>query len=100
MAKREVVWTDKSQVQLQKILTYFTDRNKSNRYAKNLYKRFQNQLDKAAINPEIGIKTKVQNIRGLIIRDYILFYELSENKLMVLNVWDFRQNPDILSIRR
>ncbi len=100
MAKREVVWTDSSQIQLHKILTYFTDRNRSNHYSKKLYKAFKNQLAKAAINPEIGIKTKVQNIRGLIIRDYILFYELSENKLMVLKVWDSRQNPDILSIRR
>ena len=73
MVKREVVWTESSQIQLHKILRYFSDRNKSNRYSKKLYKAFKKQLGKAAINPEIGVKIKVENIRGLIVGDYILF---------------------------
>lgn len=100
MAKKEVVWTENSEIQLQEILTYFTDRNKSNSYSTKLYKKFQNQLEKAAINPEIGIKTKLKNIRGLIVDNYTLFYELFDDKIMVLKVWDCRQNPDKLIIRR
>ena len=98
MAKREVVWTKVSEIQLQEILEFFTQRNKSRQYSRKLYKRFRTELKTAAKNPDIGIKTKLDQIRGLIIEDYILFYEILEDRIMILKVWDCRQNPDKLDI--
>lgn len=100
MAGREVIWTKNSEIQLQEILEFFTKRNKSNLYSKKLYKKFRAELIAVSKNPESGIKTKLDDIRGLIIEDYILFYEILEDRIIVLKVWDCRQNPDNLNIPR
>ncbi len=100
MAKREVIWTKVSEIQLQAILEFFTKRNKSGLYSKKLYKKFKTEILIAAKNPEIGLKTKLDRIRGLIIEDYIIFYEILEDQIMILKVWDCRQNPDNLNIPR
>jgi len=100
MARREVIWTKISEIQLQEILEFFTNRNKSGEYSRKLYKKFKAELKAVSKNPELGIKTKLDLIRGLIIEDYIIFYEILEDRIIVLKVWDCRQNPDKLNIPR
>lgn len=99
MAKRSIVWTNVSEIQLKEILTFFTQRNKSGQYSRKLYKKFSAELKKAAKNPELGIKTKLIRIRGLIVEDYILFYEIFEDRILILKVWDCRQNPENLILQ-
>ena len=100
MAIKEVVWTRSSEIQLQEILEFFNVRNKNAQYSRKLYKKFQSELKIAAQNPEIGIKTKLNGIRGLVVGDYILFYEILENEILILKVWDCKQNPEKLNIAR
>jgi plasmid stabilization system protein ParE len=98
MAKRKVVWTISAEIQLQSILDFFNNRNKNANYSRRLYKNLIKVLRTVEKNPELGIKTKIENIRGLIIDDYILFYEISETMILVLKIWDSRQNPNKLDI--
>ena len=98
MAKREIIWTNISEIQLQEILEFFNNRNKSREYSKKLYLKFKTELKTVAENPEVGIKTRLDQIRGLIIEDYILFYEILEDRILILKIWDCRQNPDKLNI--
>ena len=98
MAKREVIWTKVSEIQLQQILEFFTTRNKSGLYSRKLYRKFKTEIKIAAKNPDVGIKTKLNQIRGLIIEDYIIFYEILEDRILILKVWDCKQNTDKLNI--
>jgi hypothetical protein len=98
MVKLEIIWTKNSELQLQEILEFFTERNKSGLYSRKLYKKFKTELLTVSKNPELGIKTKFDHIRGLIIEDYILFYEIVEDRILILKVWDCRLNPDKLII--
>ena len=100
MAKREVIWTRVSEIQLHEILEFFTQRNKSTQYSRKLYSKFKSELKTVAKNPDVGVKTKLNQIRGLIIEDYIVFYEILEERIIVLKVWDCKQNPDKLGIPR
>ncbi|MDA3905680.1 MAG: type II toxin-antitoxin system RelE/ParE family toxin [Bacteroidales bacterium] len=100
MAKREIIWTRISEIQIQEILEFFSKRNKSGEYSRKLYKKFKTELKTVAKRPELGIKTRLDQIRGLIIEDYIIFYEILEDSILILKVWDCRQNPDKLSIPR
>ncbi len=100
MARREIVWTRNSEIQLKLILEFFAKRNKSEDYSLKLYKKFKEELKTAAKKPEIGIKTKLDNIRGLVIGNYIIFYEILNDRILVLKVWDCRQNPNDLNIPR
>lgn len=99
MAGRKVVWTQIAETELQEILEFFLNRNRSNAYSLKLYRKFTAELKLVAKNPGIGIKTKLPSIRGLIIEDYIIFYEILTDKIMVLQLWDCRQNPDKFTIR-
>jgi plasmid stabilization system protein ParE len=99
MAKHKIVWSHRAEIKLFEILDYYLNRNKSNTYSKKLYKKFNKELSLLIKQPEIGIMTDMDNVRGLIVDEYILFYEVTSEMIVVHNVWDCRQNPDDLKIK-
>jgi plasmid stabilization system protein ParE len=96
MAKRRIVWSSIAENELEKILEFYQTRNKSNIYSQKLYKKIKSAIILAAQKPNIGSKTKLKNIRGLIIDNYFVFYEIGVNELIILKIWDCRQNPENL----
>jgi len=77
-------------------MEFYSKRNKSKIYSIKLYTRFKKELFTLSKQPEIGIKTEIASVRGLIVDNYILFYEFDKGKIHVLTLWDSRQNPDEL----
>jgi addiction module RelE/StbE family toxin len=98
MVKRKVIWSTLAKLETKEILEYFLHRNKSATYSRKLYQLFQSELRRLSMFPEAGLKTKLTNVRGLVVKDYILFYEVFDDRIVVLKVWDCRQNPDKLII--
>jgi hypothetical protein len=98
MVKRKIVWSHRANIKLFEILEYYAERNKSSTYSKELYKKFTKELSLLIKQPEIGIKTELDSVRGLIVGDFILFYELTSELILVHTLWDCRQNPDDLRI--
>jgi plasmid stabilization system protein ParE len=96
MAQRKLIWSKNAVVQLHEILMFYKQRNKSSSYSIKLYNRLNIELDKLLTHPELGVKTKFEKIRGLIVSNYILYYEISDQYITVLKVWDSRQNPNKL----
>ncbi len=47
----------------------------------------------------MGIKTEIDGVRGLIIENFIFFYEIDKTTIIVHYIWDSRQNPEDLKIR-
>ena len=47
----------------------------------------------------MGIKTDIKGVRGIIIENFVLFYEVDKGSIIVHYIWDSRQNPDELSIK-
>ena len=45
-----------------------------------------------------SVKTNFENVRGLVVGDYILFYEIEPKQINIITVWDSRQNPEDLKI--
>ena len=99
MGKRKIIWSSKANRKLLEILEYYAQRNKSKKYSIKLYNRFRSELLKLVKQPEIGIKTEIESVRGLIVADYILFYELDNERIIVHTLWDSRQNPEDLKIK-
>ncbi|WP_298139814.1 type II toxin-antitoxin system RelE/ParE family toxin [Flavobacterium sp.] len=98
MAKRVIVWTEAAKSELKYILEFYSFRNKSKTYSQNLHKKIQSELNLLMLQPEIGKKTDLINVRGLIIENHIIYYELNENHIIILSVWDARQNPNRLKL--
>jgi len=99
MAKRKIIWSNRAKIKLIKILEYYVERNKSKDYSIKLYQRINKELNILPKQPNIGIKTDIESVRGLIIDDYIIFYEYDNETITVHTIWDCRQNPDDLRIK-
>ena len=97
MVKRKIIWTLKAKNQLFSILEYFAKRNKSKTYSLKLHKKIKSEILITLKQPNIGKQTDVLNIRGLIIENYIVFYELLDTNIIILNIGDCRQNPENLN---
>ena len=99
MAKRKIVWSNCARIKLYKILKFYNIRNKSNSYSNKLYKRFTNELKLLQKHPDLGINTEIENVRGLIIGEYIIYYQIIDEMITVHSVRDCRQNPEDLKIK-
>jgi len=99
MVKLKIIWSHRANIKLYKILEFYIERNKSKTYSVKLYNKFNKELKLLHKHPEIGIKTELDAVRGLIVGDYILYYEIDNENIMVHTVWDCRQNPEDLIIK-
>ncbi|MCB0508493.1 MAG: type II toxin-antitoxin system RelE/ParE family toxin [Chitinophagales bacterium] len=91
---RIVIWSAPAQKDIKEITTYWNIRNKSNTYSHKLRSIIRDKLDIIKIFPFIGIQTDHQDARCFIISDYKLFYVIKDETIIVLRLWDTRQNPE------
>lgn len=98
MVKR-VIWSPRAQEERKEILDYWFKRNKSKTYSRKLNRLFKEAINLIIDYPEIGKRTDLENIRAKIIRDYIMFYEINDDELFILSIWDTRQNPENLELK-
>ena len=83
MVKRKIIWSHKAKIKLYEIIEYYAKRNKSKTYSAKLYKKFNKELKLLLKQPDLGIITEVESVRGLIVGDYILYYENTVDKIIV-----------------
>lgn len=93
---RQIIWTEDAQKDKRLIFSYWNKRNKSNVYSRNLNKQIIAILQVLREFPYIGRPTQKTNIRSKVVRDYLVLYKITGEKIIVLRVWDSRQNPQKL----
>lgn len=92
---RRIIWSRRAQNDRIEIFKYWNERNKSNLYSKKLYGLFIEAVKLIAEYPEIGTPTDNKNARIKIVKDYLIIYEMDEKEqLLILTIWDSRQNPE------
>jgi addiction module RelE/StbE family toxin len=90
---RQVVWSQRAQRDRKEILDYWRQRNKSNTYSKRLNGLFRESVQIITDFPEIGKPTDQANTRIKIVKDYLIIYEETETQILILTIWDSRQDP-------
>lgn len=98
MAKK-IIWTKKANEERKEILDYWIQRNQSKTYSIKLNKLIVETLTRLSVQPELGRKTDIENVRVKLVRDYLLFYEINKLDLIVLSIWDGRKNELNLKIK-
>ena len=93
MVKR-ITWTSKAEQVLNQILEYYYQRNGNKIYSRRLNKEIKKLVSALKKHPYLGKKTETNNIRVLIKGNYKIIYELTTNDIIILVVWDCRQNPE------
>lgn len=99
MAKRKIIWSHRAEIRLFEMLEFYAQRNKSKTYSAKVYQKLNRELLILLKHPDIGLNTEIESVRGLIVDDYILFYEYDNDKIVIHSIWDCRQNPDDLCIK-
>jgi plasmid stabilization system protein ParE len=94
MAKRKIVWSNRAKIRLYAILDFYIVRNKSKVYSIKLQKLISKEVNLLLKQPDLGLKTSEDTTRGLIIENYIVYYEIADDKIIIHTIWDSRQNPD------
>jgi plasmid stabilization system protein ParE len=94
---KQIIWSQRAQDDRKQILEYWKNRNKSNTYSKKLDKRFREALNIIRDYPQIGKQTDDQKARIKIVKDYLLIYEETESTIILLTIWDSRQDPEKLA---
>lgn len=93
MAK-QIIWSHRAQQNRKEIFAFWNSRNKSATYSKKLNHLFKESIKLIAEFPLIGKPTNELNTRIKIVKDYLIIYEETETQILILAVWDSRQDPD------
>jgi toxin YoeB len=93
---RQVVWSQRAVLERKQILDYWRKRNKSNTYSKKLNQLFKESVRIINDFPQIGTPTDDINLRVKVVRDYLIIYEETATQLLILSIWDSRQDPEKL----
>lgn len=88
-----IIWTSRAQNDRRKILEFWVEHNKTKSYSQKLDALFKEATQLIKAHPQIGQPTDIKNIRVKIIRDYLMFYELIDESIYILTIWDSRRNP-------
>jgi len=99
MAKRKIVWSNRAKKRLYGILEFYIQRNKSKTYSNKLNRLLHKEVQILIKFPDIGLKTTEETTRGLIIDDYVIYYEITDDKIIIHTIWDSRQDPDSKMIK-
>jgi toxin YoeB len=95
---KEIVWTRKSIEDRYKIYLYWAKRNKSEVFSKKLELLFNETAMLVSQFPDIGLISDFPGVRVKIIKDFKMFYLNQPDKVVILRVWDTRQNPKKLKM--
>ncbi|WP_158841851.1 type II toxin-antitoxin system RelE/ParE family toxin [Polaribacter sp. L3A8] len=93
MAKRNIVWTRTADIQFVGILEYWVKKNKSNRFSKKLLKLVTDRTLQISENPFIYKLTDFNGVRIASLRNFSIYYKVTDEKILVTAFWDNRQNP-------
>ncbi|WP_310381963.1 type II toxin-antitoxin system RelE/ParE family toxin [Flavobacterium sp.] len=94
MANRKIIWTPKSIKTRILLYDYWDNRNKSKSYSQKLHFLFKSALKIVATFPKLAISTNNKDVRLKLVRDYQIVYLATDTQIIVLDIWDTRQNPE------
>jgi addiction module RelE/StbE family toxin len=89
----KIIWTVKAQKDRVEILEYWINKNKSAIFASKLNEIFNDRVEIIAQYPNLGIITEMKQVRAHIVRDYFIFYKIIEKTIVIVSIFDTRQNP-------
>ena len=93
-----ITWSAHAQSERKAVLRYWLKRNGSATYSLKLDKRFRSALRIIARNPMIGRPTEMERVRMKLVGEYQIYYTLKDRTIIVLSLWDGRQDPERLNL--
>jgi toxin YoeB len=94
MAKFKIEWSAEAAEDLKDILNFYAERNGTTSYSKKLNSQIQKSIKHIIRYPYLGKPTECEGVRALITGDYQIIYEVFDQLLLIIMIWDDRRNPE------
>ncbi|MEX0811010.1 MAG: type II toxin-antitoxin system RelE/ParE family toxin [Chitinophagales bacterium] len=94
MAQYKIDWSISAKLDLYDILEFYIKRNGTNTYSKKLNSRINKSAKLISKNPYLGLKTDFKTVRVLITEDFEIIYEIFDQLILIIMVWDCKKDPD------
>ena len=94
MVKYKVEWSIEARLDLLDVLEFYILRNKSAAYSKKLNSKINKNIKLITKNPLIGLQSQIDSVRALITGDYQIIYEIFDNIILIIMIWDCRRDPE------
>jgi plasmid stabilization system protein ParE len=94
MVKYKIVWSIEARLDLIDILDFYIKRNKSNIYSIKLNAKINKSIKLLSKNPFLGLPTDFDSVRAIITGDYQIIYEVFDQIILIVMIWDCRRNPE------
>ncbi|OYX82536.1 MAG: hypothetical protein B7Y83_14425 [Flavobacteriales bacterium 32-34-25] len=96
---RRLIWSVEARNSRKSIFDYWNNRNKSKVYSRKLNLLFNTNLKIVIQLPESGKPTFREDTKFIIVSHFEVFYKITPNEIVVLDIWDTRQNPENFQIK-
>jgi toxin YoeB len=93
MAKRNIVWTRTADIQLVGILEYWVKRNKSSNFSKKLLRLVTERTLQISGTPFTYKSTDFKDVRVASLRNFSIYYKVTDTQILITAFWDNRQDP-------
>jgi len=94
MAKTKIIWSRKAKKKLYSFLESFIRKEKSKSNSKTLSDKIFKEVKLLKNNPALGLKTNDESILGFIVDSLIIYYEISERKIIIHSVCDMEKHSN------
>jgi len=95
---RRIVWTSHAEYIFSEILNFYFLRNGNKTYSQKLNLEIKQVLDLLARHPYIGKNTDFEDVHVIVRKTYNIYYRIEPEEIIILVIWDCRQNPDALKL--
>jgi toxin YoeB len=93
MVKFKINWSLEARLDLFNILEYYLNRNKSATYSKKLNAKMNQSVKLLSKNPFLGTRTTYDSVRAMVTGDYQIIYEIFDQMILIIMIWDCRRDP-------
>jgi plasmid stabilization system protein ParE len=97
MAKR-IIWSQQARSERHEILHYWFIRTGNKKYSKKLASQFSETVKYIASQNYLGRQTELVDVRVTVCGVYLLFYQLNNDSVEIISIFDNRRNPQDLNI--
>ena len=96
---RRLIWSVVARNSRKNIFDYWNNRNKSKVYSRKLNVLFTTNLKIVVQLPELGKPTFREDSKFIIVSHFEIIYKITLDEIVVLDIWDTRQNPQNFPIK-
>ena len=97
---RLIEFSRRSTIQLQKILSFYDERNGSDDYSRHLLSCLMEEINRVVIMPTASCPSTRDDVRFFYVMDFVVVFRYNPRKLTILSIRSTAQKPLKMYIKK